>query len=271
MPPWTTFRKKYILDAADLPNPHAANCMVIEGFDSEPFFDPQTKTQTVRHLLRLAGWDLPLRINNTRTKILERLFGANSEESVGKKIVLIAAMDDSFGDPRIVINIHPFAPPPETPPTPIPRQHATKNPWRLQQATQYGITYTDAPAALPPSVPTTPVNDNAVLGPERAAAILVSLKARGKTWDDLCRHLSMNGLGQFVLGRTPPEAGLKITDAVKSYMAGFGRVVEVKDPAAEAAAIVASWAPKPVERKPAVNTATGKLMPDAEPDDDIPF
>lgn len=270
MPPWNQFKAKYELEVQDLPNPALPNVFVVERLDSEEAQNSDGEKYT-RHNLFFAGIEYPLRLNNTRIDIIQNLHGEHTENAVGKKLALIAGANTSFGKSKIGINIHPFPVPEGTPPVAIPASIAAKNPFRRQTAQHYGVQFLAENAALPPSpaAATTAVNENAVLGPERAAAIMVNLRARGKTWDDLCKHLAMHGLGQFVQGRTPPEAGLRIADAVKSYMAGFPRTVEVVDPSKEAAVLVKSWAPKPPERKPAINTATGET--DLPPDDDIPF
>jgi hypothetical protein len=133
-----------------------------------------------------------------------------------------------------------------------------------------------APGAMGAAANTPAVNPNAVLGDDKAARMIVVLKQRGKTWDDFVDHCRKNQMGQLIDGRLPPDAALAVVGPFNAYKQGFQRVVEVPDVEGEVARLKATWKPPagPTSagpRKLVMNAATGELMPDAEPDDDIPF
>ena len=138
MPEWNQFITRYAIDPEDLPIPHGVNIVVIESLDTEQYNDKKGVQQT-RHRLWLAGWKVPLRLNNTRCKILQGMFGPHSEDAIGKKIALTVAANNVYGEVEAVINIHPFVPDQAAEPAQVPSHLGVVNMVRLEAARYYGV------------------------------------------------------------------------------------------------------------------------------------
>lgn len=132
MPDWSSFKQKYVIEPEDLPNPHGPNLVVVETIDTEEYEDPKTKERKLRHNLYLAGWDKPLRLNNTRIDILKQIFGPATEQAIGGKIALLVGMSSAYGETKPTIMIHPYQPNQDAEPAPVPDRCATRSNMRLE-------------------------------------------------------------------------------------------------------------------------------------------
>jgi len=306
MPEWSTFVKTYCLEPEHLPNPHGPNVVVIEGLDSEEYTGTENKPQ-VRHRLWLAGWDVPLRLNNTRVKVLQNILGPRTEDAIGRKIVLTIVAANNYGEYKAAINIHPFAPQPDAPVTPVPARLATRSPLRLATAATYGVSVAPAAFTLPPgmgvpgSTPPgphapalTPPNAGAgsggggggairpsgqKLGPEFAAKLIVELRKRNWTWERLVAHFHQHGMGALVEAGLPPDCDAALRTPAWSLLRNQPLTVAV-DEAAVVQQLIASWTPPPPPPPPAppagpavpkageiIDPVSGEVIPT----DDIPF
>lgn len=270
MPEWSNFIKKYCIEPEDLPAPHGPNVVVIETMDTEEAKDFQTQQPYERHLLYLVGWRLPLRLNNTRIQIIQNLFGPRVEDCLGKKIALMVGMENSFGKPKPVINIHPFLASVDAEPVPVPARLAVTEKRRLEQAHTYGVAIALPSFRIPSQVAssTAPAvhsgNPAAKLGDVAAAKLMVALRERGRDWDWMVGHLKRDGMGAMVDGRLPPECEAAIREIVWRTIKDLPVTVTIENRDAEVARLVSSWKP-PAEK---VDTKTGEVI---DPADDIPF
>lgn len=288
MPPFSILKKKYTLEPEDLPNPNGPSVVVIEAFDSETYTDNEG-VQQVRHELWFAGYRYPFRLNNTRVDILVMLFGQNTEDAVGKKLILMPGVTTAYGKSKPCINIHPTPCPAETPATPVPQSLAiAPMGHRAEVARAYQVAFapaaptalriggTAAPAAQPPQSTTI----QAPLGMESAAKIIAGLEIINKTWDDAVSHLRTLGMGELVTGKAPPDVSNQVLDLLRRYCGSFPKVKSVDVPA-RVAELIASWMPPKPTTPPSAESGikfdpkTGEVIddrPGAPPvNDDIPF
>ncbi len=306
MPEWNTFVKTYCLEPEHLPNPHGSNIVVIEGLDSEEYNGADGKPQ-VRHRLWLAGWDVPLRLNNTRIKVLQTILGPRTEDAIGRKIVLTVVAQNNYGEFKAAINIHPFAPQPDSPVTPVPARLATRSPLRLASAATYGVTVAPAAFTLPPgsaqpgntmpgpapglptphAMPAAGGGGGAVrpsgqkLGNEFAAKLIVELRKRNWTWDRLVAHFRQHGMAALVAAELPPDCDAALRTPAWAILKTQPMTVAV-DEAATIQQLIASWTPPPTPTPPAPTAPAGPSVPksgeivdpvsgEVIPTDDIPF
>lgn len=259
-----TLLKKYCIDEDHLPNQAGMNVVQIRAIDTEYYeaIENRRKVEKERHLLWLAGFDLPLRLNNTRLKILIALLGPETDHWAGKKIGLFVGATQNYGDVERCLMIH-IQPIDQS----IPHVSQAKRSqlpggqqWPPQQPAP-------AAAALPAKPDTSPI------GADTAAEICAALEQRNKTWDDLRLHLGTAGFGELIAGKLPPDCPAAILPAARTYV----RDLPPTKPKPEAAKFKAMWAPPPevIDRSTGevINPAAG-LKPGAAPvmaADDIPF
>lgn len=273
MPPWNQYRKKYSLESEDLPNPHLPTVVVIEGVESEDYTDPETNQPQTRHVLWLAGFAYPVRLNNAKVETLQLLLGENTEDAIGRKIAIIATVQTSYGKTVQRLGIHPALIPDETPPARVPFHLATKAPARLAQANAWGVMVDPPPARLQPggskfvipgsqapaaAQPSVKGSGNK-LGAEPAAELAYLLAERNRNWDFLVSHFRANGMADLVSATSPPESDAACRGPAWNLIKVLPVTVRV-DKAAFKAACLRDWAP------PNVNSETGEINPD-----DIPF
>lgn len=280
MPDWSSFKTKYVIEPDDLPNQHGPNVVVIEAIDSEEYTDVKTKEVRTRHNLYLAGWDKPLRLNNTRVDIIKHLFGPTTEQAIGGKIALLVGMSNTYGETRPVITIHAYAPHQDAEPAPVPDRCATRSNMRLAQAREYGVPFAPPQKRLaggPGSQAATggahaaqagngagggvqPGSD-AKLGYETAAEIGVLLKERNRDWDWLHKHLASNAMEHLVQGATPADWPHAAKRPVWNLLKHLPLVNNVPDREAMKRDLINGWRPTLAEE-----AAKAKAE-----DDDIPF
>jgi hypothetical protein len=309
VPPWTNLITKYCFDPEDLPIPHGPNVVVIEAFDTEQHEDFKTKQAKTRHLMRLAGWEHPVRLNNTRIKILQAMFGANTEDAIGKKIAMMVMAGNNFGDVELTLMIHPVAVPMNTPAVPVPYRLSVTNPYRKQIAASVGVQIETPQPTLPSGGGfrtvggggggggagggagmggggQQPPTIHAPIGLKTAAIIVATLERKGKTWDDVVSHLRLNGLGEAVAGKMPADVSGSLLPMIRTFAAEFPNSRDVDIPS-RAAAIEKSWMPPPPPPPPpaaapdpsasrgiVIDPKTGEVLSGSDepnPDDDIPF
>lgn len=138
---WTELVPKYRIDPDDLPMPHAPNVVVIERVEFERKEDKRKKGEFYNQVeLYLFGWNVPLRLNQTKIKQLRDMFGDDINAAHGKKIALTIIVDtDDNGNPRPAINIHPYVVPEHTEPTPVPLRLAVQSDHGRRGAAHYGV------------------------------------------------------------------------------------------------------------------------------------
>lgn len=259
MPPWSTMKKKFAMEVSDLPQGHAPNVVVIEGLETEEGVDQMGQPFT-RHLVFLAGWQYPLRLNNAAIDVLQSLYGPNTEDSIGKKIALIASAQSSFGKTEMRLAIHPYAPGPEARPVPVPSHLFTKSAHRAEIARSYAVSMASATFG---NKPPTPQLTNSRLGDDAAAELLLLLRERNRDWGWLIRHLE--GTGITGLGdRLPPEIDASIKAPAWAVIKSLPVVSQITDRPAEKAKLISNWV-LASKAPPGVDPKTGEVM------DDIPF
>lgn len=284
MPDWSSFKQKYVIEPDDLPNPHGPNVVVIESIDSEEYTDVKTKEVRTRHNLYLAGWDKPLRLNNTRVDIIKHLFGPTTEQAIGGKIALLVGMSNAYGETRPVITIHAYAPNQDAEPAPVPDRCATRSQMRLAQAREYGVSFAAAQKRLaggpsPQAATGGPhgahaanaagggtgggvqAGGEAKLGYETAANIGVLLKERNRDWEFLTRHFTSSAMEHLVTGATPADWPHASKGAIWNVLKNLPVVNKVQDAEALRASLIAGW-------KPTLAQEAAKAK---QEDDDIPF
>lgn len=113
----------------------------------------------------------------------------------------------------------------------------------------------------------------AVLGEDRAARLIVSLRMRGKTWEDAIRHCQNLGMGELIAGKLAADASMAVMPSIVAFLKSFPKTVDVPDIDRAVAEIRAAWAP-PAPPSPTapkkgevVDPSTGEVIPL----DDIPF
>lgn len=280
MPDWSSFQKKYVLEPDDLPYPHGANIVVIEGVDTEEDVDRETKQPILRHNLYFAGWDKPIRLNNQRIDILRQLFGPTTEHAIGRKIVLIAGVSSAYGKSKPCINIHPFVPNEDAEPAHVPDRCATKASMRLAQAREYGVTIAPpqrklaerasqqttihmgtAPAHGEASSMGVHAVGDAKLGFETAAEIGALLKERNRDFEWIAKHMQSTGMADLVAGATPADWAQAARGPIWAVLRNTPVVNKISDREAFKADLVNSWKPTLAQEAKAAAAA----------DDDIPF
>ena len=280
MPDWSSFKQKYVIEPEDLPNPHGPNLVVVEAIDTEEYEDPKTKERKLRHNLYLAGWDKPLRLNNTRIDILKKIFGPATEQAIGGKIALLVGMSSAYGETKPTIMIHPYQPNQDAEPAPVPDRCATRSTMRLAQAREYGVPFAPpqkrlaggpgsqaaaggAHAAQAGSVAGGGVQpgSDAKLGYETAAEIGVLIKERNRDWDWLTRHMTNNAMGHLVNGATPADWPHAAKGPIWNVLKHLPVVNNIPDRDAAKQQLINGW-------KPTLAEEAAKV---AAEEDDIPF
>ena len=280
MPDWSSFKQKYVIEPDDLPNPHGPNLVVIETIDTEEYEDPKTKERKLRHNLYFAGWDKPLRLNNTRIDIIKQIFGPETEQAIGGKIALLVGMSSAYGETKPTIMIHPYQPNQDAEPAPVPDRCATRSTMRLAQAREYGVPFAPpqkrlaggpgsqaaaggAHAAQAGSVAGGGVQpgSDAKLGYETAAEIGVLIKERNRDWDWLTRHMTNNAMGHLVNGATPADWPHAAKGPIWNVLKHLPVVNNIPDRDAAKQQLINGW-------KPTLAEEAAKV---AAEEDDIPF
>lgn len=280
MPDWSSFKTKYVIEPDDLPNPHGPNLVVIEGFDTEQYEDPKTKETKLRHNMYLAGWDKPLRLNNTRIDILKQIFGPTTEQAVGGKIALLVGMSSAYGETKPTIMIHPYMPSQDAEPAAVPDRCATKAQMRLAQAREFGVTIAPpqrklaerasqqttihmgtAPAHGEASSMGVHAVGDAKLGFETAAEIGALLKERNRDFEWIAKHMQSTGMADLVAGATPADWAQAARGPIWAVLRNTPVVNKISDREAFKADLVNSWKPTLAQEAKAAAAA----------DDDIPF
>lgn len=138
---WTELVPKYKIDPEDLPLSHGVNVVVIDRVEFEKKEDKREKGKYYNQVdLYLFGWNVPLRLNQTKIKQLRDMFGDDINAAHGKKIALTVIVDnDDKGDPVTKINIHPYAVPDHTPPVPVPVRLAVQSDHARRGAAHHGV------------------------------------------------------------------------------------------------------------------------------------
>lgn len=270
MPPWNHYRKKYSLESEDLPNPHLPTVVVVEGVESEDYTDPETNQPQTRHVLFLAGFAYPVRLNNAKVETLQLLLGENTEDAIGRKIALITTVQTSYGKTVQRLGIHPSPVPDETPAARVPFHLATKSPARLAQANAWGVMVEPPPAQLGAGTSrfklpgggqgSAPPPAGVPLGPDAASQLVLLLRERNRTWEWLVEYFNAHGMGPLVQGRTPADVDQAVRGPAWNLIKSLPATVRIDNRDAEKARLMASWAPS------GVDPATGEVNPI-----DIPF
>lgn len=251
------------LDIEHLPNPEGVTIVRITGLDSEDVtvMESGRRVNKTQHMVHLEGWSKPLKLNNMRIQTLIKLFGEDTNNWVGQVIGLTVEDVEEFGEmvARIVINRRPVG---EVPLTPVPELYAAKRSgFRLPSMTTPANPFQPAEPKTPSATPA----DGAVVGFDNAAAIVVNLHARGKTWDDLVVHARKLAMGHLVDGKRPDLAPSAILTLARTYIGGFPRTtnVDVEKLTRELRLAWLGTPPTPVDPR------TGEVMGDPEPGDDF--
>lgn len=103
-------KQRYHVWPEDLSNPRGTVVQIV-GLASENYVVTESGVQVpkTRSLLRLHGYGVPFRLNNTRLDVLGAMFGENTDDWIGKKIGLYVAAANNHGktEPTIFIHVEP--------------------------------------------------------------------------------------------------------------------------------------------------------------------
>jgi hypothetical protein len=302
----------YAIEAPDLPNPQGT-IVQITGIDTE--YSQQLENgiakDRITHQLKLHGWRLPLRLNNTKVDTLIAIFGSETDQWIGRKVVLCAMPVTAFGQTKLGITIMPLlqdAPITPAPQHMMPRLNGSpmggqgfrlpqqggawpQQPQTGMQAAQSIAAGVSAAYALPgtptaPAAPQSPPADQlAPLGIPRAAKLLTELYKRGQDWTAFLNWLKTNHAQAFEAcsGKTPGDVPVWAAIMAKQFMMPLQVVNTATDTEAKFLAMLspppAPVAPAPTER---IDMATGEVLGADKPsgwppetpgikDEDIPF
>lgn len=266
MAKWSDFKAKYCLDYTDLPDQVGPNVVVIERFDTEEYVDPATKDRKIAHKAYMLGWNLPLRLGARRRAALERLFGPNVEDAIGKQIALIVMEVEKWGEAELDIVIMHHQVPPGTVAAPVPLKHATSDQFRLAAAKQAGVTIGDrhpsqGAASLPPGHTPSVLASGAKLGYDAAAELCAILKERNRDWAWLRKHMEENGLAALVAADMPHECDGALKAPAWRLLKELPLVNGIPDRDAFKRDLINRWRP----------TLAQEAAKVAAEDDDIPF
>lgn len=100
-------KTKYCLEAEDLPNKNGINVLSIVDLERSTFTANEGGRQVpkTRTNLWFRELQLPLRLNNTRLDILEKLLGSETDHWKGRKIGLFIAAVSEYGKTKLTILI----------------------------------------------------------------------------------------------------------------------------------------------------------------------
>lgn len=267
MAKWADYKKKFYLDYTDLPDQVGPNVVVIERFDAEEYNDPATKEKKISHKAYLLGWNYPLWLGARRRATLERLFGPNVEDAIGKQIALIVMEVEKWGAAELDIVIMHHQVPPGTNAAPVPLKHTTRDQFRLASAKQAGVlvgeSHTSSPAAgaLPAGRPPSVRPSGVVLGYDAAAELCAILKERHRDWAWLRKHMEENGLAALVAADMPHECDGALKAPAWRLLKELPLVNGIPDREAFKRDIINRWRP----------TLAQEAAKVAAEDDDIPF
>lgn len=286
MPNINKLMTRYSLEIDDLPDPQGVNIVKVHRFDSEEYSATENgrPINKIRHLVYFEGFKLPLRMNNTRLKVLASILGSEqTEDWYSRKIGLQVGVVSSYGEVKQTVVIYPMAVDQNAPAVfqrGVHRVQAAPTHNALPQITPPGSIAQSA-GALPAGPGGQNVSPTAAgpIGKDSAAKMLWALKSRGKTWQDLLDHLKRSGADQGCQGVMPYEVPGHVIPWYQQYCRGFPAMTQI-DQAPFITKTIADWTPPPVPPAPAstrgevINTATGEVitLPSPPPDDsDIPF
>ncbi|HLO41784.1 MAG TPA: hypothetical protein VK176_12235, partial [Phycisphaerales bacterium] len=243
--------QKYCIDETHMPEPRGMNIVQIKYLDSEEYEarEGRRTVKKVRHLLWLAGFDLPLRLNNKRIGILTALFGNETDHWIGKKFGLFVSAEMHYGELETTLMIH-IQPIDQSLPavsqkrfSQLPPAQAAGGPWQGAQPSAVGHA-SPAPASSMDLKP---------IGADSAAELCCLLEERSKTWDDLRLFLNANGLGELIAGKLPADCPNAIRPAAQSFLRSLPK--SQAKPARDK--FLAMWQPPKQE---IVDRATGEVI-----------
>lgn len=112
------------------------------------------------------------------------------------------------------------------------------------------------------------------IGVDTALQIVIALEQRGKDWSFALQHLTADGLGHLVSGKSPPEAPGDVLQSLRRLVGGLPKTKHV-DVDARSAQLRAVWSPPAIVTGEVIDRETGEVVqarPSAAIDpNDIPF
>lgn len=222
--------------------------------------------------MRVDELKKPIRLNPTAVSQIEACLRADdTDEWIGRKIGMqptLWPVPDPKGGRQFVHVLNFYAVADDALPSlPYQTDLSGYESWSDEQKRKLAAASRNM---LPPGSPSpTAVRRDApaaALGAERAAKIIVELRARGKTWADLQHECRQAGCPELIDGMLPPECPSALADRARVFCSLHPKTTEIKDPAAAVAQLVAQWAP-PVPQSEVIDPATGEVIRT----DDIPF
>ncbi len=276
---------KATLDAADLAAYYQGTSVVtIERIDYRTFAGKKPGDAEIAYYLHTREFKKPFRIGPLLARMIEGVLKSDdTDEWIGRTIGLRPIyqrfVDRDSGHAKNVwvfdIDIQPPATPPQLP----PKTDITGMAGQIKGGPLPGVTAGPARPALAGGAPVVAnPNDASPMGADKAAAMLGAIGERGKTCDDLIKHMSMAGMSHLVAGKIPPDWPVSIIPTVHGFCRSFPKV----KPPADAAALErfkAMWQP-PAAAPPTevIDRQTGEVQEVAgrigvEPidEEDIPF
>ena len=233
-------KKAYAIDPLDLPNPQGTVVQIV-GVDTEyaVFVENGVSVERAQHILRLHGWRLPLRLNNTKVDSLVAILGPETDLWIGRKVVLTAVPITTYGQTKLGVAIVPLQG--DQPVTNVP-EHMLAAPRAGQGRPGLAGGVRGHAGSLPASPlqqlaqPPAPARNTTPLGEERAVQLLVQLRVRNRSWDDMLK--AMKALHQDVYeamsGTDPAGVPEWCAKAIADYLRSFEPVKAAEQAAIEA-------------------------------------
>lgn len=258
------------LDAADLHAKCPMGAIVtVEKIDFKTFTSQRIGEPEIAYYLYTREFRKPIPLRKTRAQAIEAALGTDeTEDWIGRTITVHGVRrqfpDRNTGKPvqMWVFEIDMVAPSaaPDLPPS---------------RADITGLAAATMGRSLGQAA-TRSLGAGGLIGVERAVEVASVLHERGRSVDDLARHVDAIGMGEQVNGKPLPEWSEALLRVAKKYCQGFPKLNESFS-AEQRQACRARWSP-PTE---VVNRATGEVVsghgpqPAAAPAvpaaDDIPF
>lgn len=271
---------KDTLDAADLAAYSQATTVVtIEKVDFKTFKAKKPGDAEIAYYLFVREFKKPFRIGVMLSRMIEGVLKTDeTDEWIGRTIGLRPIyqrfVDRDTGQAKNVWIFDIDIQPPTAPPTLPPKQDITGLAAMIKGGPLPGLTAGPQRPALP-GQPAAQLTADTPIGLDKAAAMVSALRERGKTCDDLMKHLSMAGLGHLVSGKIPPDYPTSVIPSAHGFCRMFPKVAAPATPA-ELENIKQMWRPPAPATTEVINTQTGEVITaggNVPPinEDDIPF
>jgi len=276
---------KSTLDAADLAALNQGVTVVtIEKVDFQTFKAKRPGDAEIAYFLHVREFKKPFRMGKMISGQIAQVIGTDeTDDWIGKTIGLRPLYqrftDEKTGHARMVWIFDVDMVKPSTPPQLMPKQDITGLAASIKGGPVPGITAGVQSPQLAGAGAV--VADASPMGVDKAAAMVSALRERGKTCDDLIKHLGNAGMSHLVVGKIPPDWPVSVIPATHGFCRMFPKSAAAASPT-ELEAIKQMWRPPASTAAPTtevINKQTGEVISagqspvhiDEEDMEDIPF